>query len=171
MAAATASATASATPTATAIEAITTPPPVPADLTTPGKVGSKAAVKYFVALYGYTLNTGDTSLIRAASTETCTYCRSLASDIEEEFESGARTTGDAATVTLIRPHEGESTVDSHLWLLELAFAPNETIAADGSLDGRHGAREATVGLVAAWDEGRWRVAEYVDVVDSGSGAR
>ncbi|PFG36968.1 hypothetical protein ATL41_1712 [Flavimobilis soli] len=147
------------------IEKITTPPAVPVDLKTPGKVGSKAAVEYFVALYGYTLNTGDTSLLRAASTETCDYCRSLADGIDAEFDSGVQTAGDAATINVIRQHEGESTSSEHVWLMELHFAPYETLAADGASVESKGPREETLGLVAAWDGTRWRVADYVDVVE------
>src|SRR5690606_31243643 len=75
------------------IEKITTPPAVPVDLKTPGKVGSKAAVEYFVALYGYTLNTGDTSLLRAIAAPTCEYCDELMDNIETTHQAGWEVAG------------------------------------------------------------------------------
>ncbi len=159
-----------AAPSEPATEKITTPPRVPADLTTPGKVGSKAAVEYFVALYGYTLNTGDTSLLRGMSAPTCEYCSGLIADVEADKAAGLDITGDRASVSTIRMHERESSEIEHLWLMSLSFSPFLVRSADGEIDVEARTRELTAGLVATWDGASWRISDYVEVIESGTGS-
>ena len=157
-----------AAPSEPAIEKITTPPRVPADLTTPGKVGSKAAVEYFVALYGYTLNTGDTSLLRGMSAPMCEYCSRLIADVEADKAAGLDIAGDGASISTIRMHERESSEVEHLWLMSLSFSPFLVRSAGDEIDVEPKTRELTAGLIATWDGASWRISEYVDVIESGS---
>ena len=162
------SAPTAAAPTEPAIEKITTPPAVPIDLTTPGKVGSKAAVEYFVALYGYTLNTGDTSLLRGMSAPMCEYCSRLIADVEADKAAGLDIAGDGASISTIRMHERESSEVEHLWLMSLSFSPFLVRSAGDEIDVEPKTRELTAGLIATWDGASWRISEYVDVIESGS---
>lgn len=158
-------ATSSATPTSTAVEAITTPPPVPADLTTPGQVGSKAAVEYFTALYGYALNSGDTSQLRETSVPTCGYCADLATNIEAHHAEATQINGGAATIEKIRLHEPESTEGRHLWLMHVVFSPSREIARNGQVKEKPEPRDDLMGLLAVWDGRSWRIDDYYDVTD------
>lgn len=166
--AATPAASASPSPTAAApseptLEKITTPPRVPADLTTPGKVGSKAAVEYFVALYGYTLNTGDTSLLRAASTETCEYCLDLVGKIEKNTQDGLTVDGGGLELRSVTLHEGKSTENRHYWYVDVTLTPTKRLAADGTITLRTENIEHTSVLLATWDGAAWHVAASHDV--------
>nr|WP_286189189.1 DUF6318 family protein [Sanguibacter hominis] len=162
-----ASASPTATPTVSAtsdptIEKITTPPPVPADLTTPGKVGSKAAVEHFVALYGYTLNTGDTSLLRAASTETCEYCLDLAEGIEEGHESGWEYVGEQLRIERIELYEPESSENRHLWVVAAEVAPSQRTSPDGER-ATQPTKSHTTALLAVWTGHQWKVTSRLNV--------
>ncbi|PFG36441.1 hypothetical protein ATL41_1164 [Flavimobilis soli] len=157
-----ASKTPSATPTASAtadkptIEKITTPPAVPVDLKTPGKVGSKAAVEYFVALYGYTLNTGDTSLLRSISAPTCEYCSALAEGAEKLADEDRLLLGSALSIDLAKLYEPESSNEHHTWLMDLVIAPGIEVSPEGERVDRP--REThTTALVAAWSDGAWKI--------------
>jgi len=155
----------SAAPTEPTIEKITTPPAVPIDLTTPGKVGSKAAVKYFMALYGYALNSGDTTQLRAASAPACTYCTDLARNIESHYAEMTQVAGGDAVVKKIRLHEPESTENEHLWLMHVVFSPSREVARDGIVTEKLDPRDDLMGLTALWDGDVWRVGDYYDVTD------
>jgi len=159
------SAPTAAAPTEPAIEKITTPPAVPIDLTTPGKVGSKAAVKYFMALYGYALNTGDTTQLRAASAPACAYCTDLARNIESHYAEMTQVAGGDVAVKKIRLHEPESTENEHLWLMHVVFSPSRDVAKDGSVTEKLDPRDDLMGLTALWDGDLWRVGGYYDVTD------
>ncbi len=152
-----------AAPSEPAIEKITTPPRVPADLTTPGKVGSKAAVEYFVALYGYTLNTGDTSLLRAVSTETCEYCLDLIGKIEKNTQEGLAVDGGGLDLRSVTLHEGKSTENRHYWYVDVTLMPTKRLAADGTISLRTESIDHTSVLLATWDGAAWHVAASHDV--------
>lgn len=159
-----ASPTPSTSPTAgdLPIEPITTPPPVPADLTTPGQVGSKAAVEYFVALYGYTLNTGDTSLLRGISTPTCEYCNELASGVEAYSAQGGSIAGEAASINRMKLHERESSVNRHLWVVDVSLASRQETAQDGTRTETR-QRNETSALLAVWTSGSWKIGTHLPV--------
>ncbi len=162
-----ASASPTATPTVPAtsdptIEKITTPPRVPADLTTPGKVGSKAAVEYFVALYGYTLNTGDTSLLRAASTETCEFCETYAAGTESFHASGSTAVGGDVTIEFMKLHDQESTENRHVWIVELAFSPRRATAPGGEVQ-EDPAQTETTAIMAVWTGDAWKIGKHFAV--------
>ena len=151
-----------AAPSEPAIEKITTPPRVPADLTTPGKVGSKAAVEYFVALYGYTLNTGDTSLLRAASTETCEFCETYAAGTESFHASGSTAVGGDVTIEFMKLHDQESTENRHVWIVELAFSPRRATAPGGEVQ-EDPAQTETTAIMAVWTGDAWKIGKHFAV--------
>ena len=162
-----ASASPTATPTVPAtsdptIEKITTPPRVPADLTTPGKVGSKAAVEYFVALYGYTLNTGDTSLLRAASTETCEFCETYAAGTESFHASGSTAVGGDVTIAFSKLYEEKSSENRHLWVVDLSIAAVRTTSPDGEVTLDKASAETTA-LLAVWTGSDWKIGKHYAV--------
>ncbi len=165
--AATPAASPSPSPTAAAtseptIEKITTPPRVPADLTTPGKVGSKAAVEYYVALYGYTLNTGDTSLLRAASTSTCEFCETYAAGTEAFHADGSTAAGGDASVKFMKLHEQESSENRHLWIVELALSARRSTTATGEVEDE-AARVETTAIMAVWTGDSWKIGKHFAV--------
>ena len=147
-----------AAPSEPAIEKITTPPRVPADLTTPGKVGSKAAVEYFVALYGYTLNTGDTSLLRGISTPTCEYCLELAEGIEEGHESDWSYAGEQTQIERIELHEAESSENRHTWIVATNTDPSLRTSPSGE-QSTQPKESHTTALTAVWTGDEWKVGD------------
>ncbi len=169
--AATPAASASPSPTAAApseptLEKITTPPRVPADLTTPGKVGSKAAVEYFVALHPYIVNTGDAGPLRDLSSPACDYCNQLIDGVQKDMAAGWSTSGDVITIDDLWLNPGESTENSHFWIVDVHSSGATRTGPDGAQSSVPG-KQSSRGLHVTWTGDRWQVSrvravEYVE---------
>jgi len=155
-----------AAPSEPAIEKITTPPAVPADLTTPGKVGSKAAVEYFVALHPYIVNTGDVEPLRDLASPACDYCNRLIAGVEKDVAAGWTTSGDVITIDDLWLSPGESTENSHFWIVDVRSSGATKTGPDGA-QSRIPGKQSSRGLHVTWTGDRWQVSrvravEYVE---------
>ena len=155
-----------AAPSEPAIEKITTPPRVPADLTTPGKVGSKAAVEYFVALHPYIVNTGDVEPLRGLASPACDYCNQLIAGVEKDLAAGWTTSGDVITIDDLWLSAGESTEHSHFWIVDVRSSGATKTGPDGA-QSRIPGKQSSRGLHVTWTGDRWQVSrvravEYVE---------
>lgn len=65
---------------------------------TPDPTGAEAAAEYFVELYHYVLQTGDTSAWDAASEDGCGFCTSTRETVQRRASSGETYHSDGLTV-------------------------------------------------------------------------
>ncbi len=114
----------SASPTAA------TPPVMPDSARGTTRAAAKEFVRYYVAVMSYATRTGDTDLLRAASSKQCSACNSIAKSLEEIRDAGGR----VETADLVVKHIVVDSVgpDGTLLLVADVSVPPQKVFETGS---------------------------------------
>ena len=148
------------------IERITTPPAVPVDLKTPGQVGSKAAVEYFLATYAYLTATGDSQPFESSTTATCDFCQGVAAETVKVYEAGGRIDGDIPSIVSSYVDEKRSTTNRHVWNTAVQTTAVKLLDVNGAVVFSDGSTTKNLGIVAVWDGASWSISTVVDAPES-----
>lgn len=154
-----------ATPPATTAPTSTppprTPPTAPPEVTQQTDDGAKAAAKFFVQALEYFLNTGDPSVLRAASIAECNSCNSVVDRVSPLYTSGGHMVTEPYEITGLSIDEnfesGAKAVAIH------GIQPRrEQFNASGVSISIEQPTPLTFSCIVVWTVDRWLVEEYKD---------
>ncbi|GAA2720078.1 DUF6318 family protein [Cellulomonas aerilata] len=130
----------------TATPATPSPPAPPPDLARADEAGAAAAAQYFVSLYSYTMQTGDTAAWTQMSADVCGFCGRIKADAEAIAANG------------------ETYVGGDILLSEVTVLPQDELVGGFPVDAsftqapaRHTDAEGTVINETAGDSGPVRI--------------
>ncbi|MEP7795448.1 DUF6318 family protein [Sanguibacter sp. 25GB23B1] len=152
----------SATSTPTADDEATTapseppaPPEKPAAMANDDEAGARAAADYFLALYGYTLQSGDVTLLDAFCHDESSFCATTEQEVADQTEAQERFVGGDIGWT------GEPAIsrqdDSSMYVLkgEITQAPLEVLGPDGDQVSSSLTGSYSGGVAVFFDSGAW----------------
>ncbi|WNB87407.1 DUF6318 family protein [Cellulomonas sp. ATA003] len=148
-------------PTPTPTQAPVVAPEPPAELERIDEVGAAAAAEYFVSLYSYTMQSGDTANWLSMSSDVCGFCSRIASDAatmfaNEEQYIGGEIALDDVTVLAKDDLLGGYPVDAHF-----VQAPVRHTANDGTVINETVGDSGPVRVDTLWTNNGWKILAVV----------
>jgi hypothetical protein len=119
----------------------------------PGKPGAQAQVEHLVALLNYSMLTGETAPLRAASAS-CTGCQAYADLYEDTYSKGGMFEASTWTVTkqLIYQVKGK-----FFSFADISVAAGNYVAREGAESEHFGPRKYTIRVTLTRVGGGWRI--------------
>ncbi|KGM17319.1 hypothetical protein N867_05640 [Actinotalea fermentans ATCC 43279 = JCM 9966 = DSM 3133] len=125
---------------------------------TPEEADAAAFGRWFMELFPYIHNTGDTALWEAVSSPECSYCASVLEVVRSDATAGIENAYGPVTVTHARASaRWWADPGDYLVSLTLTVAPAEDRGPDGLVTDRRGPTRYDVSVAVALADGEWLV--------------
>lgn len=148
------SATSSAEPTGAPSEA-PVPPEKPAAMANDDEAGARAAADYFLALYGYTLQSGDFTLLDAFCNDESTFCAAVSPELAKQADADEKIAGGDVRWASEPQVERQPETSAYALTGTVLQDASELVAADGSVVGAFEAEEVERTVYVYWESGEW----------------
>lgn len=149
------SATSSAAPTGAPSEA-PVPPEKPAAMANDDEAGARAAADYFLALYGYTYQSDDFTLLEDFCHDDSTFCAGVRDQLAVQVEAGERYLGGTIAWTSEPVVEQKKEVDMYVFTGEISQEAFDVVGTDGVPLSSTPATTARNSVFVYFESGTWK---------------
>ncbi|PFG33925.1 DUF6318 family protein [Sanguibacter antarcticus] len=153
--------TATSTPAATDDTATTTLPEPPAAPEKPAamanddEAGARAAADYFLALYAYTVQSNDVTLLDDFCYEASTFCTAVRLDLEDAENTGQVLAGGDLTWTTEPQVEQRTDASAYIVQGTIHQSASQLVTSEGSVVDAYEAEDLERAIYIYWDSGDW----------------